>query len=125
MDPIGLSLENFDAIGSWRTNDGPARVDTSGKMFDGTKLDGPASLRAALLKHSDVYIGTFTQSLLAYGLGRVLDYHDMPFVREIDRQAAKNDNRFSSFVLGVVKSMPFQMRRAEESEPAATTVADR
>jgi hypothetical protein len=125
MDPIGLSLENFDAIGLWRTNDGTVKLDPSGKMFDGTKVDSPATLRAALVKHSDVFIGTFTENLLAYGLGRVIDYRDMPFVREIERQATKNDNHFSSFVMGVVKSVPFQMRRAEESEPAPTTVADR
>ena len=121
----GFSLENFDAVGAWRTHDGAFRVDTAGKMFDGTKVNGPASLRQALLKHSDVFIRTFTQSLLAYGLGRVIDYRDMPFVREIEREAAKNDNHFSSFVMGVVKSVPFQMRRAEENEPAPTTVADR
>ena len=124
MDPIGLSLESFDAVGSWRANDGITPVDPAGKMFDGTKLDGPASLRQAILKHTDVFVGTFTENLLAYGLGRVIDYRDMPFVRGIERDAAKNDDRFSSFVLGVVKSMPFQMRRAEESEPAPTTVAD-
>ena len=125
MDPIGLALENFDAIGSWRTNDGNTPVDPSGKMFDGAKVDSPATLRTALLKHSDVFIETFTENLLAYGLGRVIDYRDMPFVREIERQAAKSDNHFSSFVMAVVKSVPFQMRRAEESEPAPTTVADR
>jgi hypothetical protein len=121
MDPIGLALENFDAIGVWRTNDGDTRVDPSGKMFDGTPLDGPASLRAALLKHSDVFIGAFTKNLLAYGLGRVIDYRDMPFVREIDRQAAKSDNRFSAFIMGVVNSVPFQYRRAEDNEPASTS----
>ena len=119
MDPIGFSLENFDAVGSWRTNDSAQPVDADGKMFDGTKLNGPVSLRQAILKHSDVFVGTFTENLLAYGLGRVIDYRDMPFVREIEREAAKNDNHFSSFVMGIVKSVPFQMRRAEESAAGA------
>ena len=122
MDPIGFSLENFDAIGAWRTNDSGFRIDASGTMFDGAKLDGPASLRQAVLNHSDVFIGTFTENLLAYGIGRVIDYHDMPHVRGIEREAANNGNRFSSFILSVVKSPPFQMRRVEESEPATTEV---
>jgi hypothetical protein len=120
MDPIGFSLENFDAVGVWRTNDGGFRIDASGSLFDGTKLDGPASLRRAILNHSDAFIGTFTESLLAYGIGRVIDYRDMPFVREIEHEAAKNNNRFSSFILGIVKSPPFQMRRAEENEGTPT-----
>jgi hypothetical protein len=123
MDPIGFSLENYDAVGVWRTNDGAFRVDPAGKMFDGTALSGPASLRQAILNHSDVFVGTFTRNLLAYGLGRVIDYRDLPVVRQIQRQAAKNDNRFSTFVLGVVNSVPFQFRRVEESEPASTNVA--
>ena len=121
MDPIGFSLENFDAIGVWRTNDSGFRVDPKGQMFDGQKLDGPISLRQAILNHSDSFIGTFTENLLAYGLGRVVDYYDMPTVRAIEHDAAQNNNHFSSFILGVVKSMPFQMRRAEESAPAETT----
>ena len=122
MDPIGFALENFDALGVWRTNDSGFKVDPVGQMFDGAKLNGPASLQQAIIGHSDAFLQTFTESLLAYGLGRVIDYRDMPFVRAIGREAAQNDNRFSSFVLGVVTSMPFQMRRAEEAEPAATDV---
>ena len=82
-------------------------------MFDGTKLDGPTSLRQALLNHSDAFLETFTENLLAYGLGRVIDYRDMPTVRSIERQAASADNRFSSFVLGVVNSASFQTSRAD------------
>jgi hypothetical protein len=122
MDPIGFALENYDAVGIWRTNDSGFRIDASGQMFDGAKLSGPASLRQAILNHSDAFIGTFTENLLAYALGRVLDYRDMPVVRGIDREAARNNNRFSSFVLGVVKSVAFQMRRSEEAEPAGTTL---
>ena len=107
MDPIGLALENFDAIGAWRTSDGGIPLDTSGRMFDGTELDGPVSLRKAILGRSDAFVGTFTENLLAYALGRVLDYRDMPMVRSIQRDAARENNRFSSFVLSIVKSMPF------------------
>lgn len=117
MDPIGFSLENFDAVGAWRTNDSGFRIDPSGQMFDGTKLDGPASLRQAILNRADVFLGNFTENLLAYGLGRVLEPYDMPAVRAIAREAARNNNHFSSYVLGVVKSAPFQMRRADEAEP--------
>ena len=127
MDPIGLALENFDGIGAWRTKDGGLAVDASGRMFDGTKLDGPVSLRNAILSHSDAFLRTFTENLLAYALGRVLDYHDMPTIRSIQHAAANDNNRFSTFVLGIVKSMPFQMRRAEgsESATAAAEGADR
>jgi hypothetical protein len=121
MDPIGFALENYDAVGIWRTNDSGFRIDASGQMFDGAKLSGPASLRQAILNHSDAFVGTFTENLLAYALGRVLDYRDMPVVRGIDREAARNNNRFSSFVLGVVKSVAFQMRRSDEAEPAGAT----
>jgi hypothetical protein len=110
MDPIGLSLENFDAIGRWRVNDGGSRVDPSADMYDGSTLSGPPSLRQALLGHSDAFVGTFAENLLSYAVGRILDYRDMPTVRSIARQAAKTDNRFSSFVMSIVKSAPFQMR---------------
>ena len=113
MDPIGLSLENFNAIGRWRTVDSGAAVDPSGEMYDGTTLDGPVSLRNAIVKHQDAFIASFTENLLAYGLGRLVDYRDMPAVRAIVRDAAAQDHRFSSFVLGVVNSVPFQMRRAD------------
>ncbi len=122
MDPIGFALENFDAVGAWRTNDNGFRVDAAGNMFDGAKLDGPVSLRQALLNHSDSFLGTFTENLLAYGIGRVIDYRDMPFVRSIEHEAARNNNRFSAFILGVVKSPAFQMRRAEEGDSLPTDV---
>jgi hypothetical protein len=119
MDPIGLALENFDGIGAWRGKDGGLPVDASGRMFDGTKLEGPVSLRNAILSHSDALVGNFTEKLLAYALGRVVDYRDMPMVRSIERDAESDNNRFSSFVLGIVKSIPFQMRRAEGGDPAS------
>jgi hypothetical protein len=122
MDPIGLALENFSAIGLWRSHDSGAPIDPAGQMYDGTKLDGPVSLRTAILNRSDAFVTSFTESLLAYGLGRLVDYRDMPAVRAIEHHAANNEYRFSSFVLGIVKSVPFQMRKADE---VVTTVLDR
>jgi hypothetical protein len=110
MDPIGFSLETFDLIGTSRTTDGNARIDATGELVDGTKLDGPASLRRALLSRSDVFVRTMTEKLLTYGTGRALKYYDMPVVRSIAREASRNDNHFSSLILGIVKSDPFQMR---------------
>ncbi len=120
MDPIGFALENFDAIGAWRIHDNGFPVDSSGQMYDGTKLDGPVSLRQAILNHSGAFLSSFTESLLAYGLGRVVDYRDMPVVRSIEAGAARNGNHFSSFILGIVKSTPFQMRMAEASASDTT-----
>jgi len=119
IDPIGLSLENFDAVGAWRVNDSGSRIDPRGELFDGTKLDGPASLNQSLLNHSDMFLSAFGESLMTYGLGRVVDYRDMPVLRSIIRDAAKNDNRLSSFVLALVKSVPFQMSVVEEPVAAS------
>ena len=115
MDPIGFSLDNFDLIGTWRSAELGAKIDATGQLVDGTKLDGPASLREALLSRSDVFVRTATEKLLTYATGRALKYYDMPAVRTIDRQAAKNDNRFSALVIGIVQSDPFQMRVKSES----------
>ena len=124
IDPLGFSLENYDPTGAWRTRDAGFAIDPQGKLFDGSELNGPAGLRAALLNHTDSFLGTFGESLLAYGLGRVIDNTDMPAVRAIRREAAKNDNRFSTWVMAIVKSTPFQMRRAEtESASAASGMA--
>ena len=118
MDPIGLSLENYDAVGIWREKDAGTLVDSRGVMFDGTPLNSPKTLRNAILNRREAYLGTFTERLSSYALGRITDYRDMPMLRAIERDAAQNGNRFSAFVLAIVKSMPFQMRRAE---PAAAT----
>ena len=91
-------------------------MDPAGQLVDGTKLNGPASLRQALVSRSDAFLRTLTEKLLSYALGRGLEYYDMPTVRAIDREAAANGNRFSSLILGIVKSAPFQQRRAEEDE---------
>jgi len=110
MDPIGFSLENYDLIGKWRTTDDGTPIDASGQLVDGTKIDGPASLREALLSRPDVFGSTFTGKLLTYALGRGIRYYDMPAVRAITREAANHDYRFSSLISGIVRSTPFLMR---------------
>jgi hypothetical protein len=109
MDPIGFSLENFDAIGMWRTTDSGVPITASGELVDGTKMDGPAGLRQALLHYSPEFVRTVTEKLLTYALGRGVEYQDMPVVRSIVEDASRNGNRFSSLIMGIVKSAPFQM----------------
>jgi hypothetical protein len=115
LDPLGLALENFDAVGKWRTKDESSQaIDASAVLPDGTKVVGPEGLRQAILARSDRFVATFTEKLLTYALGRRLEYSDAPAVREILRQAASNDFRLASgIILGVVQSTPFQMRRAQ------------
>ena len=119
IDPLGLALENFDVVGAWRFKDSGAPVDTTATLYDGTPIRGPADLRQALLNKSDTVLRTFTDNLMAYALGRRVEYYDQPTVRSIVRKAAQNGNRFSSFVAGIVNSAAFQMAQAE---PALTTV---
>jgi mono/diheme cytochrome c family protein len=114
MDPIGLALENFDGIGRWRMADAGLRIDASSTLWDGTRVDGPAGLRQAILNRPDQFARTATEMLLTYALGRGLEYYDMPIVRAVVRDAARNHYRFSSLVTGIVSSVPFQMRRAKE-----------
>jgi hypothetical protein len=114
MDPLGLALENFDAVGAWRLEDAGSAIDASGQLADGTPVNGAVALREALLKRSDVLVGTVSEKLLTYALGRGLVHHDMPAVRSIVRAAAKEDYRFSSVVTAIVHSTPFQMRTAGE-----------
>jgi len=102
-------MENFDAVGMWRTMDGDNAIDTTGVLADGTKLDGIPSLRNALVARSDQFVRVVTEKLLTYGLGRGLEYQDMPMVRTIVRDSAGSKYKFSSIVLGIVKSAPFQM----------------
>jgi mono/diheme cytochrome c family protein len=111
MDPIGFSLENFDLIGTWRDADGGVRVNAAGRLVDGTTLDGPASLRQALLDRRQAFVTTAAEKLLTYAVGRRVEYFDMPAVRAIVSDAARNGDRFSSLVTGIVKSAPFQMKR--------------
>jgi len=109
MDPIGFSLENFDAIASWRTHDEGNPVDPAATVFDGTKINGPTGLRTWLATYSDQFVEVVAEKLLTYALGRGVEYQDMPLVRSLARDAAKNGNKFSALVLGIVKSKPFQM----------------
>jgi hypothetical protein len=123
IDPLGLALENFDVTGRWRIRDNGAPVDAAGDLYDGTKMVGATGLRAALLKHSDAFLQTFTERLLTYAVGRRVEYYDMPTIRGVIRDAAKNNNRFSSFVMGVVTSKAFQMSQVEAVE-TTTAPAD-
>ncbi len=113
MDPAGLSMENFDAIGRWRDVQAGAAIDASGNLPGGQAFVGAAGLRRALLDRPEVFVGTMTEKLLTYALGRGLDHADAPDVRGIVRAASDDDYRFSLIVLGVVRSAPFQMRRSE------------
>jgi hypothetical protein len=111
MDPLGFSLENFDAIGQWRTTDGDAAINATGVLLDGTKVDGPAALRRALVSRKEQFVRTVTGKLLTYAVGREMEYSDAPAIRAIVRAAAADDYRWSSTILAIVKSPPFQMRR--------------
>jgi hypothetical protein len=114
MDPPGLALENFDLVGRWRTIDESAsKIDASGVLPDGSAFDGPAGLRAALVRNPDRFVTTLTEKLLIYALGRGLEGYDQPAVRRIRREAAEKDYRFSSLVMGIVRSAPFLMRRTQ------------
>jgi mono/diheme cytochrome c family protein len=116
MDPLGLSLENFDAIGQWRTIDANRQIDASGVLLDGTRVDGPSGLRQALLAQKSQFARAVTEKLLTYALGRGLEYYDAPAVREIQRRAAADGYRWSSFLLAVTRSAPFQMRMVRGSQ---------
>jgi hypothetical protein len=113
MDPIGLSLENFDATGGWRTKEGDAPVDASGGYIDGSSFEGAGGLKSALLERPELFVGAFSEKLFTYALGRGLEYYDAPAVRAAIRSASAGRYRFSLLVLGIVKSAPFQMRRPE------------
>jgi hypothetical protein len=122
IDPLGLALENYDVTGAWRIRDNGNPIDSTGDLYDGTKMSGPEGLRAALLKHKDVFVLSFTEHLMTYALGRRVEFYDMPAVRSIIRDAAKKDYRLSAFILGIAKSNAFQMSRADTTE---TTEASR
>ena len=115
MDPLGFALENFNAIGKWRTMDGTSPIDASGALPDGTTFAGPDEFREALLMHRDEFVGTFTEKLLTYALGRAVQHFDMPAIRAIMRDAAPDSYRWSSLILGIVESEPFQMRKAQSA----------
>jgi len=119
MDPIGFALENFDAVGKWRDQDAGKPIEVKSTLADGTLVDGVAGVRQLLLKDPQRFVGAVSQKLLMYGLGRNVQYFDAPAVRKIVQDAAANDYKFSSLVLGVAKSAPFQMRtvKAERKNP--------
>jgi hypothetical protein len=125
IDPLGLALENYDPTGAWRIKDNEVPVDPVGVLYDGTKMDGPASLRAALIKYKDAMVLSFTESLMTYALGRRVEHYDMPAIRAIVRDAAKNDYRMSSFINGIIKSNAFQMSRAPAEGARAADVVSR
>ena len=114
MDPLGLALENYNAVGQWRTTgEAELPIDSSGNLPDGTVFEGPMGLRTLLLERRDQFVGTFTEKLLAYALGRGPEYYDRPTVRAITRAAASDNYRWSSIIVGIVQSTPFRMRRSE------------
>jgi hypothetical protein len=118
MDPLGFALENFDALGKWRTSSDGAAIDPSASFPDGTRFEGVAGLKALLVSHKEDFVRTLTGKLLAYAIGRGLDYHDMPAIRRIARDAAAADSSWSAVITGIVRSTPFSM--AVASGEAAT-----
>jgi hypothetical protein len=109
FEPVGIALENFDAVGAWRTLDEGVAVDATGVLADGTPLDGVTSLRNAMMKYSDQFVRVLAEKLLTYALGRGVEYEDMPLVRSIVKNAADSQYKFSELVLGIVDSPAFQM----------------
>ncbi|HET9358629.1 MAG TPA: DUF1592 domain-containing protein, partial [Vicinamibacterales bacterium] len=114
MDPLGFALENFDGVGEWRVKEPGGRIDPVGQLADGAAVDGPIGLRRAVLQHPEMFVRTVTQKLMTYGLGRGVEYEDMPLVRRIARDAAQREYKWSAIVLGLVRSAPFQMKKAQQ-----------
>ena len=125
MDPLGFALENFNAIGQWRELDAGSKIDPSGTFPDGTKFNGPAEFRQVLLSHREQFVRTFAEKLTVFALGRGLESYDQPAVRKVLKGAAASDYTWSSVILGIVNSTPFQMRTAREPEVAAAPTAAR
>jgi hypothetical protein len=121
IDPVGFALENFNAIGAWRDRDGDSAVDARGTLVDGTTVTGPGDLIEALMDRRELFVTNFTAKLLTYALGRTLDAHDMPTVRAIVRQAAREDYKVGALIMGIVQSPAFRQRAAPAAMP--TTVA--
>ncbi|HKS36550.1 MAG TPA: DUF1588 domain-containing protein, partial [Verrucomicrobiae bacterium] len=112
MDPVGFSLESFDAVGRWRTLEEGQPIDASGGLPDGSRFTGPSGLEQGLRRRPEVFVGTLTEKLLTFALGRGVEYYDAPAIRRIVRQAKGDDFRFTSIILGIVNSAPFTMRNA-------------
>jgi hypothetical protein len=116
MDPLGFALENFDGLGQWREKEPGGAIDPTGQLADGTKIDGPVALRKAVLQRPELFVRTLTEKLMTYGLGRGIELEDRPLVRDVARKAAARDYRWSALVLGIVRSAPFQMKKAPIQE---------
>ena len=122
MDPLGFAMDNFDAIGQWRTTETAAKIpiDASGALPDGTKFQGVVELRKILASNPQQFVTVVTEKLLTYALGRGVEYYDQPAIREIMREASSRDYRWSALILGIVKSQPFQMRTPPERTASAS-----
>ena len=125
IDPLGLALENYDPTGAWRIKDNEVAVDPVGVLYDGSRVDGPASLREALLRHKDAVVLSFTENLMTYALGRRVETYDMPAIRTIVKDAARNGYKMSAFINGVVRSVAFQMGRAPAADVRAADPVSR
>ena len=125
IDPLGLALENYDPTGAWRIKDNEVAVDPVGVLYDGTRVEGPASLREALLRHKDAVVLSFTENLMTYALGRRVETYDMPAIRTIVKDAARNGYKMSAFINGVVRSAAFQMGRAPAADVRAADAVSR
>jgi hypothetical protein len=119
MDPLGFALENFDAVGKWRTTADGAPIDPSASFPDGSRFEGPTGLRALMVSHREDFVRTLTGKLLAYAIGRGLDHHDLPVIRTIVREAAPADYSWSSIIAGIVRSAPFSMALASDAASAS------
>jgi hypothetical protein len=113
MDPVGFSLENYDAVGRWRIAENAASIDASGSLPDGSQFAGVSGLQKAVLSRPEIFVTTFTEKLLTYALGRGIEYYDAPAIRGIVKEAKAQDYKFSSVIIGIVHSTPFQMRRSQ------------
>ena len=121
IDPLGFALEGFDAVGAWRTHEAGAPIDASSRLADGRAVNGVGELRAALAARPDAFVQTLTEKLMTYALGRGLQHYDMPVVRAIVRDAKARNYSFSAVVLGIVRSVPFQMRSGTGTQPTSGT----
>jgi hypothetical protein len=120
IDPIGFALDNFDAVGKWRTAQAGVPIDPTGQLADGSTVNGPVGLRNAILGRPELFVRTMTEKMMVYALGRGLESYDMPVVRAIVAKSAPDKYRFSSLVMGIVTSAPFQMRMKVQ-EPVSTS----
>jgi hypothetical protein len=124
MDPLGFALEHYNAIGQWRETDSGATINST-IMLGSDKIEGPRAFREALLTHTDEFVHTVAEKLLIFALGRGLSHYDGPAIRQLVRELSRNEYRWSSLIVGIVQSTPFQMRRAADVNAPATAVAAR